>query len=411
MEKTLHVLVVGPDPSLPGEFEAALSGIKSHQVVLHAVGDYRRGIEETRNRQPDLVCVEMMHDPVQLQALTDEMAMTSPQSVLIGVFNRDAFGDEHDEGAYLIQALRSQVRDFLRRPVSSAELRGILDRHAVARGRTVQRAGRVVAFVSNKGGVGKSTLSVSVACQLAKSHPGRVLLVDTSLQLGLCAAMMDLKSSTTLVDVAHELERLDEVLLREIAVPHDSGVHVLAAPGDAMLATSVNEDTVSRALGVARRAYDYVVVDTFPVLDAVTLAVLDRSDMAYVVVGNNVPTVVGAERLLAVLDQVAFRRDHQRIVLNSSHPRHATQLGPQEVARRLGRTVDHVIPFDKQLLVALNTGDPHILHTRGLFGFGKAIRRLADEVVRHERVTGSSRTRLDDKTATDGELSLEIETA
>ena len=44
--------------------------------------------------------------------------------------------------------------------------------------------------------------------------------------------MTNLQPRTTLVDVAQDLARLDEVLLREIALPHESGVHVLAAPTD-----------------------------------------------------------------------------------------------------------------------------------------------------------------------------------
>ena len=411
MEKTVHILVIGPDPSLPGEFEAALAGIKSHRVVLHTVDEYRRGVEEARTRQPDLACVEMMRDPAQLQALSDELAMAAPQSVMIGVFNRETFDDDQDEGTYLIQALRSQVRDFLRRPVSSSELRGILDRYLVERPHTSGRDGRVVSFISNKGGVGKSTLSVSVACQLAKSHPERVLLIDTSLQLGICAAMLDISPRTTLVNIAHDLARLDDVLLREIALSHESGLQLLAAPADAMQAANVDEDTVSRVLAIARRSYDYVIVDTFPVLDAVALAVLDRSETSYVVVGNNVPTVIGAEGLLGVLDQVGFPQERQRVVLNCTHPRHATQLRPQEVERRLGRTVDHVVPYEKQLLSALNTGDPYILHTRGMLGFGKAVRRLAEEIESGEQAADAAPARLERADDGDDEISLRTETA
>ncbi len=34
---------------------------------------------------------------------------------------------------------------------------------------------------------------------------------------------------------------------------------------------------------------------------------------------------------------------------------------PAEVANRLGHGVDHVIPFDKGIVVAANTGEPYVL--------------------------------------------------
>ncbi len=57
--------------------------------------------------------------------------------------------------------------------------------------------GRVVTFISNKGGVGKSTLAVNAAVGLALRHPGRVLLVDGSIQMGVAAALLNVQPETT----------------------------------------------------------------------------------------------------------------------------------------------------------------------------------------------------------------------
>jgi pilus assembly protein CpaE len=391
MSKTVHILVVGPDPSLASDFEAAVRGLRDRSVVLHVEAEERRALEEVRSRTPDVVCIEMPEDPRALRALAGEMSATSPSSVLVGVFRRDDFADDQAEGAYLIQALRSQVRDFLRRPVSTEELRDVLRRHVGAQSGVearggegaadpVRASGHVVAFVSNKGGVGKSTLSVNAAALLARRHPGEVLLVDSSLQLGTAGALLDLDSRTDLADAAAAVERLDGTLLRELAPQHESGLHVLAAPDDPLRAGDIEENALSRILGVARRSFRYVIVDTFPVLDAISLAVLDRADRAYVVTSADVPTVVGVERLLALLDRVGFQRAQQRIVLNGSHPQHAASLRPTDVAERLGRVIDHVVPFDKGVLVGGNTGRPHALVASGWFGFGRAMRGLVDDL-------------------------------
>ena len=98
------------------------------------------------------------------------------------------------ESAVLLAAVRAGVKDFLRRPVSSTELGDLLGaRAAIRRLRAGATAGKIVSFVSNKGGVGKSTLAVNAAVGLALQHPERVLLVDLSIQMGVCASMLDLR--------------------------------------------------------------------------------------------------------------------------------------------------------------------------------------------------------------------------
>ena len=116
--------------------------------------------------------------------------------------------------------------------------------------------------------------------------------------MGVCATMLDLKPVTTMTDAYHERDRLDETLLRQLATPHASGLHLLAAPADAVEAAYIDDEVMSRILTLARRTYDYVIVDSFPMLDRVMMAVLDLSDQAYIVLESVVPTVLGGAKLL-----------------------------------------------------------------------------------------------------------------
>ena len=50
------------------------------------------------------------------------------------------------------------------------------------------------------------------------------------------------------------------------------------------------------------------------------------------------------------------------------------------VEDRLGRSVDHVVGYQKKLVVALNTGQPYVLKAPQFYGFGKSIRKIADEI-------------------------------
>jgi pilus assembly protein CpaE len=373
------ILVVGSDPKLCLEFEAALDGIKEVTPTCHHASDFRQAAEVLRSRRPALALVEMNADLRPLRAFAEEARKTSPETILAAVFHPAIFGADVSESAILIEAIRVGFQDFLRRPLSSVDLRQLLDRLGRAAPESPSRLGRVLSFVSNKGGVGKSTLALSVACALAHEFPERVLLVDASLQMGVCSTMLDLRPKATLTIAARQRDRLDETFLRQLAAPHDCGLHLLAAPANAVEAAEIDDNLAARLLTLARRAYDYVVVDTFPLLDRIVMAILDLSDLTYIVLESIVPTILGVDKLLALLDSMGYDRERQRVVINrySSWLGH---LGPADVAERLGRNVDHVVPYQKHLVTAANVGRPYVLSAPSWYGFGKAIRGIVAEV-------------------------------
>jgi len=379
MLATVNILVVGSDPQLPAELESAVASLDEPRPLLHHVSDARQAVEVARNREPDLVLIEMGPDLKPLAAFADEVGRASPETTVAALIRHDTFGADVSESTVMIGAIRAGIKDFLHRPVSSAELDELLRRVLRPVSRVMSRHGRVVSLISNKGGVGKSTIAVNVACELARRAPESVLLIDASLQMGVCSSLLDVSPTTSIIDAVRQRDRLDETLIRELAVLHPCGLHLLAAPRDAVEASEVDDEVMSRVLTLARRVYDCVIVDTFPMLDRVNVAVLDLSDRTYIVLENVVPTLLGGVRLCEVLEGLGVPPDRQRIVLNR-FVSVTGSLSVDEVSQRLGAAVDHVLPYEKGVIVAANTGEPYVFHHRPFSRFRRRLRRLADEI-------------------------------
>jgi pilus assembly protein CpaE len=378
--KNPQVLIVGTDPALRDEFNAALRGVKKWKPLVHHALDVRQGIELARSRRPEIICFELHGESSSLRQFAEEVAVSSPESVVVATYRPEDFLGSVSESQIIIEAMRVRVADFLRRPLSSGELQQLLDRILNAAPRSRRDLGKVISFVSNKGGAGKSTISVSTAVALGKRHPDEVLLIDTSLQLGVAAMMLDIVPKTTIVDAIQESHRLDETLLRQIAVPSENGLHILAAPIDAVEASHVDDEGLSRIISLGRRAYKYVIVDTYPMLDSVIMAALDLSDLVYVIFHATVPSVVGNAHFLEVLHKVGVSLARQRVVLNFNFPKVSGGLRVQDVIDRLGREIDHVFPFQKKVISAVNTGKPYALICGHRFGFGKALFGIVEEI-------------------------------
>lgn len=376
---TLRVLVVAAGATLLDECRAALQSVHDRRAVLYAAPPGREVLDVARDRQPHLVVVEA-EAGLDLTLMARELHDVAPGAFVAAAYQQGDGADGTD-GRRIIEWLRAGVGDFLRRPVSPVELSIVVDRLFSGRVPASSSAqSRVVSFVSNKGGVGKSTLSVNVACALARNHPGQVLLIDASLQLGITAMMLGLFPGTTILDAARERERLDEALLRGLTLPHTSGLRILAAPGDALEASEIGDEAFARILHVARRTFAFVIIDTFPLLDSVVMAALDASDLVYLVLQGTAPGVAGMARLLPVLEGLGFPADSQRIVLSRNHKRFLGDLTVADVETRLGRSVSVTVPYDRQVLVSMNTGQPVVLTASWWNRFARSVGAIADDI-------------------------------
>jgi pilus assembly protein CpaE len=380
-----EILTLTDDPQLQTELQNAADALGESGPRLRFATDRRDLMEAVRSRPPGLILAPFGDQPGDVASLAKELAELAPMIPFAAIFRPDGFGNDVSESTVLIEAMRAGTRDFLRRPISTTELRTLLDNLSQSnsqdsRGDAVT-FGRVITFISNKGGVGKSTLATNTAVGLAQRYPDRVLLIDGSLQMGVAAALLDAQPRSTLADVAAERDRLDVTMIRQMATQTEFGLHLLAAPDDAVEAMEVDDAVMSRVITLGRRAYDFVIVDTFPMFDSVVVAILDLSDRAYVVMENVVPTLLGGVRLLDVLGRIGFPPERQKLVVNRMQ-RVTGSLSLPDIEARMDRSVDHVLPFDKQVMAAANCGDPIGARTVSFSfgGFGRPLQALIDEV-------------------------------
>ncbi|MCC9643202.1 AAA family ATPase [Rhodopirellula sp. JC740] len=368
-----QILAVVQSESLEVELEAAVASLGGDSSIDFAA-DLSSVIARMRHDAPDLLVLELSSSMESLSQWQHAIEVHDVSCPIIGILDDDA---ETVDGL-LVEAVRIGVRDFLRRPASSGELAGVMRRVEKARPE-MGRRGKLLAVASTKGGVGKSTIAVNTAVHWATTTDKRVLLVDASLQLGVAASLLNLHPTMTIADVAAMKDRLDATMIREVATIHESGLHVLTAPPTPADASDVDDECISVILGVAKSAFDLVVVDSFPLLDATTLAIFDRADHVCVVTENVVPTLTGTAAMLKTLDQLDVRRNRRTMVLNRFQ-KCAGSLSASEVSEQLNEPVAAVLKNDRRVVEAANLGVP-VITTRSWFGVSGSMRQLADDLL------------------------------
>jgi pilus assembly protein CpaE len=124
--------------------------------------------------------------------------------------------------------------------------------------------GLMMAVYSPKGGIGKTTLAVNLACVLRRQGKS-VVLVDGVMQFGAVRHVMQVPPATrSFVDLP--TAGAMRTTMNEVLWEGPSGVHVLLAPQRPEEADLVQGQDIANAMNMLAENHDYVIVDTFEAL-------------------------------------------------------------------------------------------------------------------------------------------------
>lgn len=267
----------------------------------------------------------------------------------------------------LSQALRSGVRevvasndetaivDALRR---SHELTIRLNGHAAAAG-SGRTDGKVVTVFSAKGGVGKTTLATNMAVHLARTEK-RTLLLDLDLSFGDVAISLQIVPERSIYGAVAMVGHLDEEGIQSLVTTHEpSGLDVICAPSDPGDADRIPVSVVTEMIRVARRHYDYIIVDTPPSFTEHVLAAMDISDALILIATLDIPAVKNLRVALETLDALGAPKDNRVIVLNRADLK--VGLRPEDVVSAIKVPIAVNIPSSISVPASINRGVPIVI--------------------------------------------------
>jgi pilus assembly protein CpaE len=237
-------------------------------------------------------------------------------------------------------------------------------------------AGEVITVVSPKGGVGKTTVSTSLAVGLASIAPDSTVLVDLDVQFGDVANALNLLPEYSLLDTVRGPASKDTIALKTVLSLHSTGLYAICAPDSPAAADTVTVDEITRLLTMLATQFRYVVVDTAPGMPEHTLAALDRTTDLVLLTSMDVPGVRGLRKEIDLLKELAFDIPRRQVVLNLCDPRGG--LSVDDVRTTIGTDIDLQIPVSATALTATNQGVPLIMQSSR----DPAVRALRDLVDR-----------------------------
>jgi len=289
---------------------------------------------EPRNSQdvPEIVFMDVTESGRVDFAFAQQLARLRPSVHIVACSPRRESNPE-----FLLQAMRSGVRDFLQKPFERSELCSLLER--VGKEQFSEKpyravTGKLLVVLGTKGGVGSSTVSVNLAVQLAQIPGKSTVLLDFSRPMGDVTAFLDLRPRFQLRDAAENFKRLDPTLFSGLLTVHKSGLRVLAGAAHLEDWQSASPAALERVVEVAQQSFDFVVMDFGAFYSPEWQNVLQAAEILLVSEAD-LPGLAKLQRHLSALANLKISSLQVRLIINRWHRHDESALQKVEEGMKL----------------------------------------------------------------------------
>lgn len=361
------------------ELRSNVRRMLNNQENIKIVGEARNGretIEKVKELQPHIVLMDINMPELDGLKATETITKDFPnvQTVIMSI---------QSEQEYFRRAMKAGAKDFLVKPFSTNDLvdtiQNVFNRWIKDRPELLQeeQKAEIITFFSTKGGVGRTTLAVNLAVNLA-SRGKQVLLVDASLQFGDVAITLNQPVKRSISN----LVEAEEITIGEIEknlVKHESGLDLLLAPKEPAMAEAIKSEHLLSIIEHARHSYHYVLFDLAPSITEKELAILDKSDLVLLVATLEISSLKNTKLCLKTFSDINFDMGKIKLILNKEIPN--VGIGKADLEAGLSIPVYATVPMESEIAQrSLNHGEAFVAKAPNS-AIAKSIIGMADRIL------------------------------
>jgi len=245
------------------------------------------------------------------------------------------------------------------------------------------KKGNVIAIVSGKGGVGKTTATANIAVGLSEIGK-KVIVLDfdigqsnLDLNLGIEARVV-----YNIIDVFNKKATVEQA---SVKVKKTNNLYFLGSAQteskDALISLEIK-----KILNFLRKKYDFIIIDSPAGIESGFEHSIEYADSAIVVVNPEVSSLRDSDRAIGLLDAKSKNNISKAIIVNRIQDdmiKDGRMISIDDIMEILDLPILGLIPEDKDILNASNKGEPIIFNKKSKAGpeFFNVSYRLSGEKV------------------------------
>ena len=188
-----------------------------------------------------------------------------------------------------------------------------------------------------------------------------------------------IESTRCVLDLLEAQDRLDQDMIRNVAVKARDGIFIIAAPSEILPIEQVDIDQVHRIIQLARAEFDILLIDLPSSWTNWSLSVADRSDRLLLVTEQSLTPLRQTRRHLEMFREVGISSDHVDIIVNRASLSRFARITLNDVAETLNQDVLAAIREDKTELVQAQDEGKLVTEVNRKGVFAKDVAQLANK--------------------------------
>ncbi len=354
METTLASVLVIDGDFASRNYLAAMLGKTGYSVLSASLG--REGLISAWRDQPGVIILDPVLPDLTGLELVNRLRQDRRTSkvTMIALSTRE----NPQEMAGLLAAGCSEY--LVKSGQTVQKLMELLPRYIGGEQNVPKKHGKLVTFLSAKGGTGTSSLCANTAmCLASEKTDKKVALIDLVLPIGSIAHIVGYSEHLSLITAA----RLDPDQMTAAYftdnLPRVSGwyFHLLAGAPDPDSARQLPGDRVGDILRAILESYDFVFVDLGRSLSRISLPIIQKADVNVMILSTDLTT---ADLTLTVLEYLKAQGvDPLRFYAFQNRAVGLEGLTKPELEKRIGLPIRATMPYmGDNFTVANNRHEP-----------------------------------------------------
>lgn len=273
--------------------------------------DYDLGYDFAQKSGKCIVFIDVSQDPDKALDVIRKLKENSKQSYIVALSNKTSTET-------IIKVMRAGAKEFVTKPVIESEFLTLVEtmRSEFCNKETSDTC-KIISTFSNKGGIGKTSIAVNLAVELAQMSKEKVALIDLNLQLGDVATFLDMTPPFAMDYIADNISNLDEEeLLKSLTKYKNTSLYVIADPLNIDKSKEITAEQIKSILNALKKIFSYIVIDIGTNIDSKTITALDSSDLILLIAIVNLPAIRSTQRCMELFNRLGYPAEKIKLVLN-----------------------------------------------------------------------------------------------
>lgn len=342
---------------------------------IEVFDNYKQGYEAIKNSQNPIVIMDISEEFAELNEIADNIKLCTSKIIITSL--------DYSTNT-IIKALRLGAKEFLPKPILKDDLIRVLTMLNSVSAESDSSQSKIISVYSNKGGIGKTTIAVNLAAELARVTKDKVALIDLNLQLGDISTFLNLNPPFDVNYVMRKLvDKSEDILIKGFEKYKDTSLYILADPSYIEQSESITPAMVTTLFAALKKVFSYIVIDMSSSIDPISLKILDSSDWILFTTIVNIPAIRNAQRCLNLFRSRKYPKDKVKIIINRYMDNDEINL--EDIENTLGETIYWKIPNNYfTIMEAINKGET-ITEINAKSNIGNSFRdfatRVSDDII------------------------------